>query len=113
MVVDPAYEYAEGLGYELTVGEKKQKKKFAKSDQFAPELLHFSDCVRRGADPEPSGDEGLADVRVIAALERAIEKGKPVPLGEPPPDVERPSLDQEERRPPVAKPRVVHARAPH
>ena len=38
IVVDPAYEYAEGLGYELTVGEKKKKKKFAKSDQFAPEL---------------------------------------------------------------------------
>ena len=113
LTVEPAFEYAEGLAYQLRIGERTRRKKFAKSDQFAPELLHFSDCVQRGEDPEPSGDEGLADVRVIEALERAIEKGKPVPLGEPPPDVQRPSLEQEERRPPVSKPRVVHARAPH
>jgi predicted dehydrogenase len=113
LTVEPAFEYAEGLAYQLRIGERTRRKKFAKSDQFAPELLHFSDCVQRGEDPEPSGGEGLADVRVIEALERAIEKGKPVPLGEPPPDVQRPSLEQEERRPPVSKPRVVHARAPH
>src|SRR6186997_3211434 len=47
IVVDPAYEYAEGLGYELTIGEKKKKKKFAKSDQFAAELVYFARCVSR------------------------------------------------------------------
>ena len=56
IVVDPAYEYAEGLAYELTIGEKKKKKQFGKSDQFSPELLHFSECVLRNKEPEPSGD---------------------------------------------------------
>ena len=113
VTVEPAYEYAEGLAYQVRIGNRKRHKKFSKSDQFAPELLHFSDCVLRGEDPEPSGEEGLADVRVIEALERSIEKGKPVPLGDAPPDVQRPSLAQEKRRPPVGKPQLVHARPPH
>src|SRR6185503_16462651 len=58
IVVDPAYEYAEGLAYELTIGEKKRRKKFAKSDQFAPELVYFAQCVRQDRTPEPSGKEG-------------------------------------------------------
>jgi predicted dehydrogenase len=113
LTMEPAFEYAEGLAYQVRVGERKRRKQFRKSDQFAPELLYFSDCVLRGKDPEPSGEEGLADVRVIEALERSIEKGKPVALGEPPTDVQRPSLDQEARRPAVSKPQIVHARAPH
>ena len=47
--VDPAYEYAEGLEYELTIGEKTTRKKIGKRDQFAPELLYFSDCIRHNA----------------------------------------------------------------
>jgi glucose-fructose oxidoreductase len=39
--LDPAYEYAEGLKVTVTVEGKKRTRQFAKSDQFAPELLHF------------------------------------------------------------------------
>jgi glucose-fructose oxidoreductase len=39
--VDPAYEYAEGLAYELTVNGKTTRKRIGKRDQFAPELLYF------------------------------------------------------------------------
>ena len=73
LTVEPGFEYAEGLAYQVRIGERKRRKKFPKSDQFAPELLYFSDCIRRGEEPEPSGEEGLADVRVIEALERSIE----------------------------------------
>ena len=60
---------------------------------------------------EPSAEEGLADVRVIAALYRSIESGAPVELA-PFGRRERPSLEQEIRRPPIDKPEVIHARAP-
>src|SRR5439155_7834846 len=53
--VDPAYEYAEGLGYELTVNGKTTRKRIGRRDQFAPELLYFSDCVLKNRLPEPSG----------------------------------------------------------
>ena len=74
--VDPAYEYAEGLGYTLTVGGKAQRKTIGKRDQFAPELLHFSDCILRDRAPEPSGEEGLQDVRIVQALYESAEIGK-------------------------------------
>ena len=52
--VDPAYEYAEGLAYELTINGKTTRKRLGKRDQFAPELLYFSDCIHANRRPEPS-----------------------------------------------------------
>jgi predicted dehydrogenase len=109
--LDPAYEYAGALRHQLTIDGEPRERRFAKRDQFAPELLYFSDCVLKNHDPEPSATEGLADVRVIQALYRAAESGRPVEL----PAFEkreRPGLEQEIRRPPIEKPAVVHAQAP-
>lgn len=109
ITVDPAYEYAMGLGYELRIGERKQKKKFAKSDQFAPELLYFSDCVLKNRDPEPSGAEGLADVRIIEGMNRSISTGRWVEL-EMHQRKRRPTMKQEIRRPAVPRePKLVNA----
>jgi glucose-fructose oxidoreductase len=112
LAVDPAYEYARPLQHRLSLdGNLVGERRFAKRDQFAPELLYFSDCILQNRDPEPSAEEGLADVRVIRALYRAMEAGQPVEL--PPYERhERPSLEQEIRRPPIDKPPVIHAQAP-
>jgi predicted dehydrogenase len=110
---DPAYEYAERNAYELTVEGKKTKKEFPKRDQFAAELLYFSDCIINNKQPEPSGEEGLQDVRIIRALYDSAETGKPVEIP-PYAPAERPSLAQEIQRPPVGKPpKPVKARGPH
>ena len=64
------------LAYELVVGEgKPQRKKFAKHDQFGAELEYFSDCILRDRDAEPSGIEGLADIRIVRAILPAIQEG--------------------------------------
>jgi predicted dehydrogenase len=109
--LDPAFEYAGTLRHRLTVGEDVEERSFEKRDQFAPQLVYFSECVLNGRDPEPSGDEGLADVRVIRALYESARVGRPVR----PARVERerrPGIDQEIHRPAVDKPEVVHAEAP-
>jgi glucose-fructose oxidoreductase len=111
LAVEPAYEYAKPLKHRLTLGGETRERRFAKRDQFAPELLYFSDCILQNGTPEPGGDEGLADVRVIRALYRSAESGQPVAL-EPFAKRARPSLEQEIRRPPVDKPEVIHAAAP-
>jgi glucose-fructose oxidoreductase len=111
ITLDPAYEYAEGLAYSLKVGERKRTKKFAKSDQFAPELLYFSDCILNNRDPEPSALEGLADVRVIEAMLRSIRTGKPVTL-KMQQRRRRPTMRQEIRRPAVPRePRLVNVKS--
>src|SRR4029079_8467844 len=113
IVVDPAYEYAEGLAYELTIGEKKQKKKFAKSDQFAPELVYFAQCVRGKRAPEPSGKEGLIDVAIIEAIHESISSGRWLNRTAPT-RKHRPTLRQEIRRPAVPRePPLVQAESGH
>ena len=77
---EPAYEYAEALGYTLTVGEETKTKKGRRRDQFAAELVYFSDCVLQGRDPEPSAEEGCSDVRVVNALYESARVGKPIGL---------------------------------
>jgi predicted dehydrogenase len=78
--VDPAFEYAQGLAYELTIDGKTTRKRIGKRDQFAPQLLYFSDCIRRNRQPEPSGEEGLQDVRIVQALYESAETGKAVQI---------------------------------
>jgi glucose-fructose oxidoreductase len=48
----------------------------SKSDQFAPELVYFSECVLTNRTPEPSGAEGIADLRIIEAMQRSIKNGR-------------------------------------
>ena len=38
------------------------------SDQIAPEIVYFSDCIREGRRPEPDGREGLIDLWIIEAI---------------------------------------------
>lgn len=105
-----AYEYTEPIEMQLTVGERETARNFEQRDQFAPELLYFSDCVLRNKEPEPSGQEGLADVRIVEALYQSAKFGKAVKL--PPLSKEqRPSKAQEISRPRVKKPKLIHARS--
>ena len=109
--VEPGYSYTERLTHHLTIDKKTKKRSFAKRDQFAAQLLYFSDCVLNDREPEPSGLEGAADVRIIEALYRSVVEGKPVSLV-PVLKPERPSPEQEIYRPPVSEPELVHAESP-
>jgi predicted dehydrogenase len=107
VTLDPAFEYATGLAYTLRTRGGDRKKKFGKSDQFAPELLYFSECILKDREPEPSGEEGLADVRIIEGLLQSIPKGEPVRLAMRQRG-QRPGLQQEIRSPPVPRePKLV------
>lgn len=108
---DPAYEYAQGIRLELTVGEKKTKKSFPKRDQFAAEIDYFSNCILRNKEPEPSGLEGLADVRIIEAIYHSIRTRRTVAIPTLIPE-NRPSEKQEIHRPAHGKPEVISAQSP-
>jgi predicted dehydrogenase len=112
ILLEPAYEYSTGLHMRWTVDGKTHDQDFPKRDQFAPELLYFSECVLRNKKPQPSGHEGLADVRVIQALYRSALSHQPVTLGTFPLG-KRPNKRQEILRPPVRKmPTLVNAEPP-
>ena len=109
---DPAYGYAKPIQQRVTVAGKTSVKKFPKRDQFAAELVYFSDCILKNKDPEPSGNEGLVDVRIVQAIYESIRTKRTVPLAIEEFTKKRPSLRQEIHRPARGKPETVHAHPP-
>jgi glucose-fructose oxidoreductase len=103
---DPAFEYAEGLEYTLTIDGKVTHKSVGKRDQFAAELLYFSDCILNDREPEPSGEEGLQDVRIVQALYESARTRRPVAI-RPFTKTVRPSGRQRISRPGVRKPPLI------
>lgn len=109
--LEPSYEYSEGNTHYLTLDGKTTKNSFAKSDQFAPEIIYFSKCILEGRIPEPSVEEGICDIRVVEAILKSAESGKPVSLP-PYQRSERPSPDQRIKKPAISKPKTVNAPGP-
>jgi predicted dehydrogenase len=107
---DPAYEYAEGLEISVKIGGRERRHAFAKSDQFGPELVYFSDCILKNREPEPSGREGEIDVRIVRALYKSLSNGRPVSLRLPEPTM-RPNSEQQIQRSPNKKPELIHAQS--
>jgi predicted dehydrogenase len=111
LLVRHGFGYGTDIEHELTVGGETRTRRFRSSDQFAPELVYFSKCILEDQEPEPNGIEGLADVRVIVALQESARTGLPVKLA-PFEKPKRPTLDQLIVKPAVEPPEPVHAPAP-
>jgi predicted dehydrogenase len=110
--LDPAFSYSRPLVHHLTIGGRHHTKSYPRRDQFAPELEHFAECLLNDRDPEPDGYEGLADLRILDAIERAAREKRTVSIEAVQRD-RRPVREQERRKPPVRKPETVHVRGPH
>jgi glucose-fructose oxidoreductase len=105
-----AYEYASKVEMSITVDDKTQHREFAKRDQFGPELVYFSDCILKKKEPEPSGIEGLNDVRVVRAIHESAKTGERIKLNNTK-KKQRPSPRQQIKRPPIEKPDTFRARS--
>jgi len=75
----PCFGFGEGvaIGYRLIIDGKTQEHQHPVVDQFGGETQYFSQCILEGRAPEPDGDEAWRDVRVLAAIEHALETGEP------------------------------------
>ena len=80
LVMDPAYNYRGELVQTVTVDGRSRTRSFPHRDQFAAELDAMADAVRSGRPPEPSGEEGLADLRVVDALYRSVARRRLISL---------------------------------
>lgn len=110
--LENAFEYEGERTLRWTVNDEPRKRKFAPNDQFGPELVYFSDCIIKDREPEMNGYEGLADVRIIEAINESIERGAPVSLV-PFKKRSRPVPAMVQNRPPVVTDDLVEAEAPH
>jgi predicted dehydrogenase len=106
-----AYEYEAPIEVEIVEGGQKKIHSHKKRDQFAPEIIYFSDCILKNQKPEPSGEEGLIDVQIIQALYESARRRAPVRLGRMP-RVRYPRPDQQFACPTAKKPKLIHVEAP-
>jgi glucose-fructose oxidoreductase len=98
LTLDHAYEYATEMTLHVQGKHGPKTRTFTRRDQIAAELEYFAKCIREDLDPEPSGWEGLADVRIIQATQASARFGRVVPI-EPIPRSRRPDMAQEIRIP--------------
>jgi glucose-fructose oxidoreductase len=110
--VDPAYAGEGEIKHYLTVNGETQAQTFGGGDQMAAQFVYFSNCILQNKSPEPSGREGLIDMRIIEALYESIETGQFVQL-QPLADDQYPELSQVIERPASQqKPELINAADP-
>ncbi|MFN2977373.1 Gfo/Idh/MocA family protein [Terriglobus aquaticus] len=80
VVLDPCYMFGKPLEQTIAIKDDKSTKSFKNTDHFGGELKYFSDCILNNTDPEPDGEEGFADVRVLEGVLEALKTSAPVKL---------------------------------
>ena len=108
--LEPAFDLS-NLALEVEIKGKTRRRTFKAHDQVAPEIDELAACIRQGRDPEPSGLEGLADLRVIEAIEAAARTGQRVAVNRVFPE-RRPSPRQVRRAPAARGGDGVHVQPP-
>jgi len=97
VTLDPGFSFETDTTLRLRQEETTMFEKVSPSiDHFGAQTAYFSDCILNNVRPEADGEEGLADVRAMRAIERAAETGEPQRIETPPrpvhpgPDMLRP-----------------------
>lgn len=104
--LQPAFDFRFENRLHTNIGGEATDEVISRHDHFGPQLQYFSECILSGRDPEPSGREGLADVRIVDALMESMRTRRPVPL-EPFQIDRRPDGQQEFQFPPASPLAIV------
>ncbi|MFC0336898.1 Predicted dehydrogenase [Kushneria avicenniae] len=94
------------IDYDLSVDGETTSHSPGPVEQFGGQIDYFSHCILNDLAPEADGTEGLRDVRILEAIERALESGQSQSI-EPLTYRERLQPDQVRRLTPVEPPEVV------
>jgi predicted dehydrogenase len=110
--MDPGFMYGMSLEQNVVIGESREHHSFKNTDHFGGEMKYFSDCILNDRDPEPDGEEGFADVRVIEGILAALKSGTSQAL---PPFTRSKRIDpasQLQKLAAQSTPELVHASSP-
>jgi predicted dehydrogenase len=107
----PAFGMNVAMNHVTTINKSESKESFPKTDHFGGELKYFSDCIIKDKQPEADGEEGMLDIRVLEAAERALKTGQAQKLA-PYARKRRPTREQVERLSPPKEPELVDAHKP-
>lgn len=82
--LDPGFKFETAMKLRLRRAGVTEETLFPQIDHFGAQVAYFSDCITAGTPPEADGAEGLADMRVLLAIEAAARSGEPQPIVSPP-----------------------------
>ena len=76
ITVEPAFDFRVTPKLKITRDDgANEELTFPDSDHFGGQTVYFSDCILNGTQPEPDGEEGLADMHALLAMEEAAKTG--------------------------------------
>ena len=82
--VCPGFRFETARRIRLTRNGAVTEKEFPLVENFSGQAAYFSDCILKGVRPEADGEEGLADVRALLAIETAARTGIAQRIATPP-----------------------------
>ena len=82
--LNPSYRFDTAMKLRLRVNGETVETSFPQTDHFGAQVAYFSDCIKAGTPPEADGEEGLADMRTLLAIENACLTGLPQAIVSPP-----------------------------
>src|SRR5215475_4813402 len=77
--LEPATSYT-GLRMRVKKGNAIEERDLGQRDHFALEMDHMSDCMMNNKEPSTPGEEGLRDLRIMAAIYESARAGKTIKL---------------------------------
>jgi len=75
--LDPGFRFETATKLRLRRDGEIRETQFPQIDHFGAQVDYFSDCIKAGTPPEADGEEGLADLRALVAIEKAALTGQP------------------------------------
>lgn len=82
--LDPGFRFETAARLRLRREGEFREIQFPQIDHFGAQVEYFSDCIKAGTPPEADGEEGLADLRALIAIEKAALTGQPQAIASPP-----------------------------
>lgn len=82
--LDPGFKFEVATKMRLHRDGVTEEVTFPQIDHFGAQVAYFSDCIVTRTRPEADGEEGLADLRALLAIEAAAKTGQPQPIASPP-----------------------------
>ncbi len=76
ITMNNAFRFEVPRSFEVRRGDQVEKFEFPLTDNFSGQTAYFSDCILNGTKPEPDGEDGLADMMVMLAIEESARTGK-------------------------------------
>ncbi len=108
---NPAFQVGTGIKHTTLIDKKESTETFKTTDHFGGELKYFSECILEHREPEPDGEEGMLDVRVLAAIEQSLKTGTVVKLA-PFHRSKRPNPKQVQTLSAVSEPELIATHKP-